>query len=224
VLRGARLESTAAEHQLVRLDTGRGRVEGRYFGADTAAAPAGRRGVLWLGGASREWVTPARGLYQRLAAALAREGVVSLWLRYRDASRLAEATHDALAGLRYLADVGAGVTAVAGHSFGGAIAIRAAAADPRVRTVVGLATQSAGAAPAADLGPRCSLLLLHGEADRVVLPINAAEVYQMAREPKRLVRFPRTGHNLNESADEVYQTILAWFQEQLDPGGAGPAS
>src|SRR3712207_7297964 len=45
---------------------------------------------------------------------------------------------------------------------------RSAALSPTVKTCVAMSTQTYGADPAAALGPRCSLLLVHGTADEVL--------------------------------------------------------
>ena len=55
------------------------------------------------------------------------------------------------------------------------------------------------------------LLVLHGEADRII-PISFAEkLFALAREPKRFVRFPRGGHvNLDEfGATKAVRAFLA---------------
>jgi pimeloyl-ACP methyl ester carboxylesterase len=102
-----------------------------------------------------------------------------------------------------------------GHSFGGAVVIRAAAAAERVRAVVTLATQSYGAGLAAELGPRCALLLIHGTRD-TVLPSDASRlVFDLAEEPKRLVILPGAGHGLDEAAPEVERLVRDWLQARL---------
>src|SRR5437868_2510401 len=89
------------------------------------AARLGRRG----------WDTPAHGLYPRLCRELRPLGLASLRVRFRDPTCLPAAVLDVLAAAAFLA--GEGVTAVGlvGHSFGGAVVIRAAALVPAVRTV-----------------------------------------------------------------------------------------
>ena len=55
------------------------------------------------------------------------------------------------------------------------------------------------------------LLVLHGERDRIV-PIRFAEkLFVLAREPKRMVRFPQGGHvNLDDyGAAKVIKQFLA---------------
>ena len=67
----------------------------------------------------------------------------------------------------------------------------------------------------AGLGPRSSILLLHGEADRVLQPINSAEVYRWAGEPKRIITYPGAGHSLTEAAEDVFLAVQSWIRERL---------
>jgi pimeloyl-ACP methyl ester carboxylesterase len=185
------------DSRLLELTTSRGRLEARHYPS------SGRRaGVVWLGGATNEWRTPARGLYPRLASELRAEGVASLWLRHRDPANFDESVLAAAAAIAYLTELGSEKAAIVGYSFGGAVAIAAALAGPAVRAVVALATQAAGTGGVGRLGPRCALLLVHGEADRVLPPINAAEVFRAAAQPKELL-LVQAGHTLDEAADQV---------------------
>ena len=200
------------DSRLLALETARGTLEARHF-----PTPGARRGAVWLPGATREWRTPARGLYPRLAGELRAEGMASLWVRYRDPASLDESVLDAAAAVAYLESEGAEVMALTGHSFGGAVAIQAAAASPSARVVVALATQAAGTGAVGRLRPRCALLLIHGEADRILRPINAAEVYRAAAEPKELLRYPNAGHTLDEVADDVAAAVRRWILEYTRP-------
>ena len=104
---------------------------------------------------------------------------------------------------------------VTGWSFGGAVAIQAAAAAPIVRSVVTLAVQSAGTEVVGQLGPRCSILLVHGTADRTLTPSNSQFVYHLAHAPRRLVLCPGADHALNQVADPVFALVRDWLDEQL---------
>ncbi|MCL6432181.1 MAG: alpha/beta hydrolase, partial [Anaerolineae bacterium] len=156
-----------------------------------------------------------RSLYPKLCRQLATEGVASLRLRYRLPGDLDECTLDSVSGLELLEGTGVIAAALVGHSFGGAVAIRAAAASPLARTVVTLATQSYGADRAGSLAPRCSILLIHGTADTAVPAHSSDYVYRIAREPKRLVLLPDVGHGLDEAAGEVEHLVHQWILEQL---------
>ncbi len=206
-------EEAAREcYQPIRLVTSRGEVGCRFYATPTAT----RCGAIWVGGAGGGWDTPARGLYPRLCEELIDEGVASLRVRFRNPRMLAKAAFDVRAGLAYLQDKGIDTVALTGHSLGGAAVIQAAAAAPNARTVVALATQSYGADPAARLGPRCSILLLHGTADQVLPARCSQHVHDIARKPKRLVRCPGAGHVLNEAADDVYREVRSWIVTQLN--------
>jgi len=192
------------------LETSRGPVECRYYPVAGTS-----RGAIWVGGIGGNFDTPARGLYPRLCQALRDEGIASLWVSYRHPAALEESVLDVLAGLTYLEGEGMDTLALVGHSFGGPVVIQAAALDDDVRTVVALATQSYGTAPVEQLGPRCSVLLLHGTADATVPPSDSEHVYRLAREPKQLVLCEGAGHGLDETAEEVHQVVHDWIVDQL---------
>lgn len=201
-------------YQPAHLRTDRGTVALRHY-----PVPGTRQAAVWVGGVGGDWDSPARGLYPRLCEALTQERIASLRVRFRRPGNLTESVLDVLAGPHYLEQAGVTAVALTGHSFGGAVVIQAAAAAPRVRTVVALATQSYGAAPAATLAPRCSLLLIHGTADEVLPPCCAQSVYALAGEPKRLVLYEGAGHVLDEVAAQVEQVVHAWIGEQLSRAG-----
>lgn len=199
------------EYHEVKLITSRGSIHCRYYPVKDA-----QKAAIWVGGVGGDWDTPACGLYPLLCQELMREGIASLRVRYRYPTKLEESILDVLAGLTYLQDEGIKDFALTGHSFGGAVVIQAAAQSPDVRTVVTLATQTYGTNPATELATRCSLLLLHGMADRVLSPYCSQRVYQLALEPKHLILYPNADHGLNEVADEVYQVVRHWIVQQLN--------
>lgn len=202
--------SLVGGHQAVTLATQRGEVKCRYYAADNP-----ERGVVWLGGIGGGWDTPARDLYPRLAAELTGEEVAGLRVRFREPGDLEECVFDACAGLAYLQTRGAARLGIVGHSFGGAVAIRAAARMPQVTAVIGLAPQSGGAEAVATLGPRCGLLLIHGKDDEV-LPASCSEhLYAMAAEPRRFLLFSGARHLLDEVADRVHREVRDWLLAHL---------
>jgi pimeloyl-ACP methyl ester carboxylesterase len=197
----------------VRIETSRGDIACRYY-----PAPGHTAAALFVGGAGGGFDTPVRGwLYPRLCEELPTLGIAALRVSYRHPSVLTESTLDVLAGIHFLQAQGAGAVALVGHSFGGAVVIQAAAAHPIVRAVAPLSTQSFGVGPAADLSPRCSLLLMHGTDDEVLSPDCSRFVYSIAGEPKRLVLLEGTRHGLDEADDEVYRTVRDWLLETLGP-------
>lgn len=206
-------ESGAGEDRFeeVRLDTVRGGVECRYYRAERP-----RGAAVFVGGVGGGWDTPARGLYPRLCGELPAEGIACLRVRFRFSTVLEEAIHDVTSALRFLReDERAGPLALVGHSFGGAVMVRAAAASDGVRTVVTLATQAYGAEEVAELGPDCSILLLHGTADTILPARTSEHLYRLARDPKELVIFPGTGHSLDAAADEVHRRVREWIVREL---------
>lgn len=206
----------AEGYRPVTLVTSRGEVECRHYAGGSSAA------VVWAGGAGGGWDSPSRGLYPELAEQFAAEGLSSLWIKFRFPGGLAEATLDLIAGITYLADCGDDAVAIVGHSFGGAVAIQAAASLEMVRAVVALATQSYGADPVAELGPRCALLLLHGLDDQVLSPDASRAVYAMAREPKHLALFQQTDHSLDHPAKEIRGLIRDWIDRYVAPAAVWP--
>lgn len=212
-LLNARLGAAGVEgYRPVILETDRGAVEARHYAADGAS-----RGAVWIGGVGGGFDTPARGLYPRLAGDLRDHAIQSLRVRFRYPTKLDEAVHDTLAGLDFLAGQGVERAAVIGHSFGGAVAIQAAAARPDlVRAVVTLATQGYGTDAAQTLD--VPLLLIHGEADEILAPQCSMYVHRMAREPKKLVLMPGAGHCLDETAEAVCREVGDWLKEGLGAG------
>ena len=194
----------------VTLDTDRGVIECRYYDA-----PGARSAAVWVGGAGGGWDTPANGLYPRLSEVLADDGIASLRVRFRHARLLEEAAFDVLAGIAHLERAGIDAFALVGHSSGGAVVIRAAAASAAVRSVVALATQGYGADAVRWLSPRCSILLVHGTADSVLPPSSSEYVHRLAREPKRLVLYEGAEHGLEEVADDVAELVRSWVVETL---------
>ncbi|HEX8340086.1 MAG TPA: hypothetical protein VF624_04180, partial [Tepidisphaeraceae bacterium] len=118
-------------------------------------------------------------------------------------------------GISFLEAADVNSVALVGHSFGGAVVIQAAALSPTVRTCVALSTQSYGTAPAADLGPLCSLLLAHGLDDEILPPDCSRAVYEIARQPKQLLLKDRVRHGLDEWADELPDLIGSWVLAEL---------
>lgn len=68
------------------------------------------------------------------------------------------------------------------------------------------------------------LLVMHGEADRIVPLELGRRVYAAAAEPKRLVVLERAGHNdIHRAAGEVYLDGLVGFAfEAVEAAGPGP--
>lgn len=184
--------------------------EARLYGGAGSKA-----GAIFVGGVGGGWDSPARGLYPALCAELEAAAMAALRIRFRNPTHLQMAAEDVLAGVRFLQQRGVERVGLVGHSFGGAVAIRAAAPSPAVSAVATLATQTHGAAQADRLGPRCALLLVHGRDDDVLPAAGSEALFQAALEPKRLVLLDRGGHLLDEAADEVRPLVRDWLVERL---------
>jgi pimeloyl-ACP methyl ester carboxylesterase len=190
----------------VALRTTRGIVEARLYGP-----PGSHAGIIWVGGVGGDFDTPARGLYPDLAARLGAAGITSLWVRFRDLRRVEEAVHDVVVGTQYLTALGIERLILVGHSFGGAVVIRAAAIAETVVAVVALSPQAYGAEPAALLGQRVAVLLVHGLEDEVLDPGCARMIERNLSGRKRLVLLPGAGHILDEAAMEVRREVEDWI-------------
>lgn len=178
-------------------------------------APGATAGVLFVGGVGGGFDTPARGLYPRLCEELSEEGLVGLRLRFRHSTDFEQSADDVVGGIGFLAERGVRHIGLVGHSFGGAVVIRAAEGIDSVRSVVALATQSAGADGVSALGPRCAVLLIHGLEDEVLPPRCSTHVHERANEPKRLLLYPGAGHGLDEVSEQVHDAVHEWLLGSL---------
>jgi dienelactone hydrolase len=200
----------ADDYRVVNILTERGEVKGRYY-----KNSGDRLAVLFVGGVGGGFDSPADDLYPKLATSLLDEGIASLRVCFRKSTDLEESVLDVMAGLQVLEGDGMRSLALVGHSFGGAVVIQAASAFPSVRTVVTLAAQSYGASAVSTLGPRCSILLLHGAEDKILPPVCSQHLYANAREPKRLTIYEGATHCLDEVASEVREKVRAWLVGRL---------
>ena len=174
-------------------------------------APSATRAALWVSGAYGGF-SGGGGLYSILSDELIEDGISSLRLDYRHPNNLHQSILDVLAGVGFLREQGCDRVALVGHSFGGAVVIAAAPLSDVVSTVVGLASQTHGARYAHLVSPR-PLLLAHGEDDERLSARCSILINEWAREPKRLILYPGTGHNLRECRDELHPVLKGWLLE-----------
>jgi alpha-beta hydrolase superfamily lysophospholipase len=172
--------------------------------------------VVMVGGASGGVDGPADGIYAKLGSALAAQGVTVLRLHYRRPNEFEECVLDALAGLSFLKGVGAERAVLVGHSFGGAVAIRAGELSPLVSGVVAMSSQLYGTESVADLAPR-PLLLVHGLEDQVLEATASEIIYSRAAEPKRLVLYAEAGHSLIQCKDALFDLLHEWIPHHARP-------
>jgi pimeloyl-ACP methyl ester carboxylesterase len=214
-----------SEYYPVVLVTSRGDLALRHYHVRGA-----RRGLVFAGGGTDAWDGPVGDtLYPRLCVDLARAGLAAVRVRYRQPGVLDECVLDVLAALHFLTGVGVTAAAVAGHGFGGAVALQAAAHAPVVRAVVTLATETPGPAVAGSLPRGCAALFAHGTADELSPIAHSRQAYDAAYEPKRLVLYEGAGHGLDEAEDELFADVRAWIvghlpeRRQPDSGDSGAA-
>ena len=176
----------------------------------------GTGAVVWVGGALGGFFGPG-GLYEALGIELVGEGITSLRLDYRQPSVFHECVLDVLGGVSFLKGLGAGRVALVGHSFGGAVVIKAGELSPLVVAVAALSSQTYGAQDAANLAPR-SLLLVHGTEDSHLAPAASQWIYDRAQEPKELVFMEGAGHRLQECQDELRALLKSWLAGKVGRG------
>lgn len=171
--------------------------------------PETERVVLACGGAMGGLLGPAEGIYHDLGVRFADEGIGLVRVGYRKPNDLGACVHDLVAVAELAARRGAHRFVTMGHSFGGAVAIRAGIVlGDDAAGVVTLATQSAGCEEAERLAGK-PVLLFHGDNDEL-LPPQASELVQMLTGGE-LVVFSDTGHLLTQAADELRARLGDWI-------------
>ncbi len=178
--------------------------------------------AIFLGGAMGGGDGPAEGVYLRLSRELTAQGVTSLRVGYRHPGEFDECVLDALAACSFLRGIGAERAVIVGHSFGGAVAIKAGELAPLASAVAALSPQRFGAADVDRLGK--PLLLIHGSDDTVLLPQASEDIYERALQPKRLVILEGGGHSLREVAADVHTLLSEFISDAAgDPPEPEPA-
>ena len=169
--------------------------------------------VVCCGGAMGGLLGPADGLYHDLGVAFAAARIATIRVGWRQPNDLDACTHDLLAALELAARRGARRAVTVGHSFGGAVAVRAGTlVDDMVVGVVTLATQSAGCEVADRLAGR-PVLCLHGDADELLPPMCSELVAGLA--DGELVVLAGAGHLLTQAGDELRARLLDWIPATL---------
>lgn len=192
----------------VRLETTRGAIEGIFH-----AVEGGTGAAVFVGGAMGGMDGPADRLFARLPTVLADAGVSSLRIEYRQPNEFEECVLDVLAGCSFLKGIGAVDVVLVGHSFGGAVVIKAAELAPIVRAVASLSPQLYGTRSVEEL--RRPLLLVHGQADSVLDAEASEDIYRRALEPKQIVLFADTGHSLFPARKRLEILLREWIPARL---------
>jgi len=179
------------------------------------------RVVVCVGGAMGGLLGPDGGLFHQLGRRLAPEGIGVLRVGYRRPNDLDLCVLDTLAAMELAGRHGAERFVTIGHSFGGAVAIGAAAhlEAATVPGVVTLATQSAGCEPAELLADR-DLLFVHGTAD-AILPHMASEMVRMLAGTGELVLIDGADHLLKPAGEEILERLVVHLPPVLARPSAG---
>lgn len=161
--------------------------------------------AVFLGGAGGGVKGPANGIYQRLGQELVADGVTSVRVQYREPGEFEECVLDALAACSFLKGIGAQQVVIVGHSFGGAVAVRAGELAPIATGVIAMSSQRYGTWDVERLGK--PLLLIHGDRDEVLDHAASQDIFDRAVEPKRLVLLEGAGHGLQEAVEQVHDLL-----------------
>ncbi len=174
--------------------------------------------VLLGGGAMGGLLGPADGFFHWLGEELAgpdgdgEMGVLRIgWRRPND---LDLCTLDLLAVADLTARAGATRFVAGGHSFGGAIAVRGAAAlGEYARGVVLFATQSAGCEGASAVS--APMLAFHGDRDELLPAVCSEVVAELSGGPAEVRICEGAGHLLSEAGDRLRSEVPAWIRARL---------
>ncbi len=172
--------------------------------------------VVLAGGAMGGLLGPADGFYHWLGEHLAApgSGIGVLRVGWRRPNDLDLCTLDLLAAADLAARAGAASFVTGGHSFGGAVAVRAALAmGASARGVVTFATQSAGCEEAGAL--QAPLLAFHGARDELLPATSSEVVCHLAAGPTELVLCEGAGHLLTEAGELLREQVPPWIRQRL---------
>ena len=166
-------------------------------------------------GGEHEVIGPGGRVYERLAGELPALGVSTLRIHYRMAGEFEECVLDVLGACSFLSGVGAERVVLVGHSFGGAVVIKAGQILPIVCGVVSLSPQLFGTRQVEQLAK--PLLLVHGTADAILHHAASEDIYQRAQEPKKMVLIPNGGHGLTEDPETVHDEVSSFIRQLTVP-------
>ena len=178
--------------------------------------PDAEAAVVLGGGAMGGLLGPADGFYHWVGEELASagSGIGVLRVGWRRPNDLDLCTLDLLAVADLAARAGAVRFVTGGHSFGGAIAIRAAMAmGDWSRGVVTFATQSAGCEEAGGL--TAPLLAYHGDRDEILPLVSSQVVGSLVGGPSEVIVCEGAGHLLSEAGDRLRAEVPTWIRERL---------
>ncbi len=178
--------------------------------------PDATAAVVLGGGAMGGLLGPADGLYHWLGEELAPagSGIGVLRVGWRRPNDIDLCTLDLLAVADLAARGGAQRFVTGGHSFGGAIAVRAALAMGEwTKGVVTFSTQSAGCEQAG--GVTAPLLAFHGDRDEIIPRAASDVVAELVGGPAEVVVCEGAGHLLSEAGEQLRAHTGRWIRERL---------
>ena len=173
--------------------------------------------VIYVGGAMGGLTGPANEIYITLAERL-KPRMSGLRITYRHPGEFFECVLDVLAAVSFMRGIGAGDVALVGHSFGGAVVIKAGEISDSVRGVAALSSQLYGTRGVDRLAK--PLLLVHGMKDGILDCAASEDIHARAGEPKRLVLYAEADHSLQQCAVELEDLLAEWL---VETAGKGPA-
>jgi alpha/beta superfamily hydrolase len=209
----ARAGETPGELEVV-LNTSRGEITVHLHPCEGKTGSA-----VFVGGAGGGVKGPANAIYERLARELVAAGVTSVRVQYREPGEFEECVLDTLAACSFLKGIGAEQVVIVGHSFGGAVAIKAGELASIATGVIAMSSQRFGTQEVDHLGK--PLLLIHGDHDEVLDHAASQDIYERASEPKRLVLLEATGHGLMESAEQVHDLLWEFISTHAGDAFSG---
>ncbi|MDG1839819.1 MAG: alpha/beta hydrolase [Dehalococcoidia bacterium] len=193
----------------VQLDTSRGDVTLHFRPVEGAVSA-----TVFVGGAAGGVKGPADEVYIRLASALEAVAIASIRVEYREAGEFEECVLDTLAACSFLKGIGAEKIILVGHSFGGAVVIKAAALADTVVAVGSLSSQRFGTSDVDALNK--PLLLIHGSTDDVLDKAASEDIFSRANEPKEITIIEGAGHSLAEGAEDVFVLLETFIKKHAD--------
>ena len=185
-------------------------------------APLSNAAVIWMSGPGGGLDGPAASMYTRLAKALLPDDIASLRVDYRQPGDIEPCVLDILVAIHVLQSLGCTRIVLVGHSFGGAVAICAGAANPNILGVAALSTQLEYTDSVADLAGR-PLLLMHGTRDEVQPHSVSEQVFGSASEPKE-IRLYECRHSLGECSKQIETDLMDWIRRMLPAEPATPSA
>jgi hypothetical protein len=193
------------------ITTSDGLIETRWY-----QAPGATSAAVFFGDTGGGFDSPGGDLFDRLAERLQGVGAAALRVQYRRPAEPVAIGLDGLVSVDMLRRLEVARTVVVGWGLGAMAALQAAAQFPTVTAVALLAPYGIASRAAAGLGR--PLLMLHGTADALAPTAISRALLEHADEPKRLVYFPDSGHDLREADAEVAEVLGAWLERQLGVG------